>query len=313
MVDEKKAVLAKLGISSQNASCLFTENGSMSISAIANWLSANATARVVLLSPSYFTTKYNLNRLGIEVVEEHLSRDGGNYHWPNGTSIKSPDVLWVTNPVYNTGDYSLEKYAERLIKIADSGVRVVLDETLAITPTHFAGNLIGHKNIVGIYTPHKAVCLNALKFSIVALPQDEEDFFDDWGDILFGGLSGSASAAIKHYISPQFDTYRDAFIRHVEAARSWHAALISQHSDKIETDAGVRGHFLSVYFPQLDAHLGASLPFMEDILEATGAIFIPGSRSSFDPSLGLCFRINLSLDSLQFRGSVARLYKRLAA
>jgi hypothetical protein len=213
--------------------------------------------------------------------------------------------------VYNTGDYSLENSIDAVSAMADRGTLIVLDETLALTPTLFARKLRGKRNVIGIYTPHKSVCINGLKFSIVAFHSDLEDFFDDWGDVLFGGLSISSIAAIAHFVSSEFDRYRDAFLSSIERTRKWHSELLAPYQSRIKTDGVSRGHFLTVYFPSLKAELGTSLPFIEGTIEATGAAFIPGNRSGFDPTSGLCFRVNLAQDSPRFRGALARVYRHL--
>ena len=185
--------------------------------------------------------------------------------------------------------------------------------SLALTPTNVPRALGGHKNFVGIYTPHKALCVNGLKFSIIAFHPDLEDFFDDWADVLFGGLSLSSSAAIGHFLSAEFDNYRNAFICSIETARAWHNDLLAEYEGCIKTDDRSRGHFLTVYFPFIDAKLGNSIPFIEAVIEATGAAFIPGNRSGFNPEAGFCFRVNLAQDSSQFRGALARLYRYLSS
>jgi hypothetical protein len=219
--------------------------------------------------------------------------------------------LWITNPVYNTGVYSLEECANELLTMAEQGTLIVLDETLALTPTVFANVLGGHPNVIGIYTPHKAICVNGLKFSIVTFHSDLEDFFDDWGDVLFGGLSISAVTAISHFLSPEFDAYREAFLTSIERTRGWHNKLLAAYADRIVTDIGSRGHFLTTYFPSVGAALGSSLSFIEATIDATGAAFIPGNRSGFDPAFGFCFRVNLAPDSPKFRGALSRLYHHL--
>jgi hypothetical protein len=147
---------------------------------------------------------------------------------------------------------------------------------------------------------------------MVAFHPSFEYFFDDWADILSGGLSVSACAAIEHFLSKEFDNYQQAFLNLVEDARTWHTKLLASFKHRITTDRSVRGHFITVYFPELDASLGGSLSFIERTIETSGAAFIPGSRSGFDPSLGFCFRVNLAQDSARFRGALNRLYHTLA-
>jgi hypothetical protein len=313
MVEERRSVLTKLGITSDSVAPFFTENGSMSILAVANFLSALSVKTVHVLSPNYFITMYSLEKFGLRALEVPHRDIRENVHWPARLGIKSGDALWLTNPIYNTGSYAIEAQCEEILHLAQSGVRVILDETLAITPTVLAERIIGHRNALGIYTPHKSICLNRLKFSVVAFHADYEDFFDDWGDVLFGGLSASATAAISHFVSSEFDSYRSAFLTQVERARSWHENLVASYKDGIKTDERTRGHFISVYFPGIDAELGTSLPFLKNTIDACGAAFIPGNRSGFDLTLGLCFRINLAQDSAQFRGAIRRLYMHLVS
>jgi histidinol-phosphate/aromatic aminotransferase/cobyric acid decarboxylase-like protein len=312
MVPHKRRIARKLGFDDGAIAALVTENGSMSIVAIANWLLAQGIHAVRLLCPAYFVTGYSLRRVGIQVNELHLQRAKGGYRWPDNLALAPNEALWVTNPVYNTGSYVLEDHAAHVAALADQGTVVVLDEALALTPTQFAKACGGKRRFIGLYTPHKAVCLNSFKFSILIFHPEFDDFFDDWADVLFGGLSASASAATAHFVSKSYDAYRDKFISLVEEARAWHTRVLMTHAGRIQTDAGAQGHFLSVYFPALDPELGTSAPFIAGVIDKTGAAFIPGLRSGFGRDIGFCFRINLAQDSPQFRGAVMRLYNCLA-
>lgn len=69
MIEERHAVLAKLGLISASVAGLFTENGSMSILAIANFLSACSVQNVYLLAPYYFITTHSLEKFGLRVRE----------------------------------------------------------------------------------------------------------------------------------------------------------------------------------------------------------------------------------------------------
>jgi histidinol-phosphate/aromatic aminotransferase/cobyric acid decarboxylase-like protein len=313
MIGNKQAITTKLGFNHSSVASLLTENGSMSIVAVANWLVARGIRAVRVLCPSYFVTAYSLRRVGIQVNRIPLERVAHRYLWPRELHLERDEALWVSNPVYNTGCYSLEERAEWLATISDQGRVVVLDEALALTPTVFATTCNGKRNFVGIYTPHKAICLNSFKFSIVVFNPEFDDFFDDWADVLFGGLSASAVAAAAHFISGEYETYKDRFISLVNDVRAWHTEVIRSYGGRIQTDRLTRGHFLSVYFPGLDATLGSSLPFIVRTIEETGTAFIPGQRSGFGLDLGFCFRVNLAQDSAQFRGGLQRLYRHLTS
>jgi hypothetical protein len=155
--------------------------------------------------------------------------------------------------------------------------------------------------------------VNGLKFSIVVFHPNRGPPFDHWSDVLSGGLSLSAVTAIDHFISERFDQYRREFLTQVEETRTWHTDVLAREAPRAVRDHDVRGHFLTVYFRALTAALSEDLGFLADVLEASGAIFIPGARSGFDPILGFCFRVNLAQDSPQFRGALTRLYRCLSA
>jgi histidinol-phosphate/aromatic aminotransferase/cobyric acid decarboxylase-like protein len=308
MVEERLAVFSKLGLVSTSTAGLFTENGSMSILAVANFLSAASVKHVYVLAPYYFITTHSLEKFGLRVSDIPHRDTRQQASWPTDLQLASGDALWITNPIYNTGNYFIEEQRDLFLGLAESGVRIILDETLAVTPTKLATSLVGHRNVFGIYTPHKSICLNRLKFSLVAFHLDFEDFFDDWGDVLFGGLSASATEAVTHFLSPDFDTYRLRFMTLVDSTRHWHQELLSKYGGRIVTDQNTRGHFISAYIPSIDSELGTSVRFLERVIVASGAAFIPGNRSGFDPALGLSFRVNLARDSAQFRGALRRLY-----
>jgi histidinol-phosphate/aromatic aminotransferase/cobyric acid decarboxylase-like protein len=308
--EERRQIAGKLGFGT-NSAVLVTENGSMSILAAAHWLAARGVTEVRLMMPAYFITSYSLRSFGMKVNEMPLHREGGRYSWPKSIDLRPNEALWVTNPVYNTGYYFLEESAAALATMVANGKTAVVDEALAFTPTTFARECQGTRGFLGIYTPHKAVCLNTFKFSALVFHPDFETFFDDWADIFFGGLSRSSVAATHHFTSGDYDTYLAKFITLIDDARRWHRNLLDKFGGRIETDNATRGHFMSVYFPELAGELGNSLPFIKETIDACGTAFIPGQRSGFPTDVGFCFRINLAQDSVRFRGSLHRLYAQL--
>jgi aspartate/methionine/tyrosine aminotransferase len=309
-----QAVLRKLGFESQNVGALITENGTTSISTVANWLKLHGVAEVTLLSPSYFTTAHSLRRLGMVVKEAPLERSAdGVYQLPAGLDAQPGEALWLTNPVYSTGLYTLEQNCDVLRQIADAGTFIVADESLALRPTAVAQALGGHENFVGIYTPHKSICMNGMKFSAVVAHPRHQPTLEDWADVLSGGLSLSATIAVQHFVTTSFDECRAAFARLLCKTREWHIDLVRGFDGTVAIDSASEGHFIMTYLPRLDAELRHRIDFLEEILAATGCLLIPGFRSGFDERSGFCFRINLARDSDAFRGAVERLYSFLHA
>jgi aspartate/methionine/tyrosine aminotransferase len=304
-----EAVLSKLGFSADRVGALITENGTTSISTVANWLKLNGVTEVTLLTPYYFATSHSLLRLGISVREVALERTaGGAYRLPRDLALQSHQAVWLTNPIYSTGLYSLEASCDLLRQIADAGTIVIADESLALRPTAIARSLGGHDNFVGIYTPHKSICMNGVKFSIVVTRPRHQATLEDWAEVLSGGLSLSAIIAIQHFVTSSFDGYRESFSQLMRKTRDWHVDLVDGFDGAIELDQGSEGHFIMAYVPGLAAKLGSRIDFLAEILQETGCIMVPGFHSGFPERSGFCFRINLARDSEVFRDALGRLY-----
>lgn len=75
----------------------------------------------------------------------------------------------------------------------------------------------------------------------------------------------------------------------------------------IQLDRQVRGQYVTCYVPAVAAQSGDDEDFLWNVAERTGTIFINNTRNRFDPQWGLSFRVNLALDSSQFRSSLVRL------
>src|SRR5579871_3409230 len=308
------AVVKKLGFSAERDAALITENGTSAIAAVANWLKLNGVSEVTLLTPSYYTTRYHLRRLGIVVRERPLIRSAdGTYALPHDLEAGRGRALWLTSPVYSTGVYAREADAATLRRLADQGALIVADEVMALWPTAIAQALGGHRNFVGIYAPHKSICVNGIKFAAIVFHPRQQAAFSDWAEVLSGALGFGAVVAVEHFVSPAFDRYRAEFLALTRQARNWHDGLVAGFGDVIKTDAGSDGHFLMVYVPALDARLGEDINFLGEILEAAGCTVVPAMHSGFDAQCGFCFRINLARDSDDFRAALPKLYKFLQA
>lgn len=303
-------VLGKLGFAGESVGALIAENGTTCIAAVANWLKLNGITEVVLLTPYYFTTPHNMRRLGITVREVPLAcARNGTYALPDDLDLRRGQALWLTNPVYSTGVYALEQHCDALRRMADRGAIIVADEALALRPSALAREFGGHANFVGIYTPHKSVCMNGIKFSAIVFHPRHQAAFADWAEVLSGALSLAAVAAVEHFVSPAFDAYRADFLALTARVRQWHRQLVYSVAGAVEIDAASEGHFLMVYVPALPAQLGHDIDFLAEALEQSGCTLVPGTRSGFDARRGFCFRVNLARDCEVFRDGLRALYE----
>ena len=66
-------------------------------------------------------------------------------------------------------------------------------------------NLKPNKYLFGIYSPHKSLFFNSFKFSAIICDKSNDDFLEQWVDVIGGALPGSCISAIKHFLSPNYD------------------------------------------------------------------------------------------------------------
>jgi hypothetical protein len=298
-------VLRKLGFDGDRHSCLLTSASTSSIVAVVNWLHSLTIDRLVIYGPCYFAVVHACRALNVEVEMRYMVREDGRYRLP---SLPRTDrvALWITNPIYATGQYLHQQDVARLAAHARGGGMVVLDEALAM-PWLAAGRHLGTENAFAcIYSPHKAISVNAFKFSAIVVQKRDEDFFDQWADVLTGSLPASSVAAVNHYLSRSYDEYANVFLDITGKSRRW---LLRQQAQFVMPlfDRDPIGNYVTLFFPDLPADIGYETEFLWTIAQNSGAVFIPAIRSYFDPTLGLGLRVNLALDSPLFRGGLLRL------
>ncbi len=314
--DIKKRICDKLGISLKSKSTLFTPSGSASILNLINCYARNGIDKIVLLNPTYFTVKYALNIYGIHFTDIYLKKDYefGKFYISEKDKkiIEQHSALWLTNPIYCTSVfYDLEtiQYFERLL---DGGMEILSDESDCPIGMELSRYLGKFENFSGIYSPHKSICVNALKFSLICSKLEHQPIFNHWSDVLYGCLSASNRHAMLHFISDNYDHYCQKFNTLISDAKEY-VIQCSAESAYAHIDLEQSGYLMSVYFPCLSSNYTNEQQLLHDIIQQCGVYVIPGSRSKFDPDMGFTFRLNLASDSPQFRTGVSSLIRYLDA
>jgi len=273
-----------------------------------NWLAAIGMKQITVCSPAYFSLFHICRRYGIEISEKFMARSPQGYDLPELTELNQcePGVLWLTNPIYSTGVPIRTEDVKIIACLLEGGWHVIADECLAVQGVELGRSLGHHPRFVGIYAPHKGICINAVKFSAILFNKRNQRFFDHWADILYGCLSISTKAAIAHFLSSNFETYGNMFFERINLAKRFIQSAIRNTPGAL-SDYDSVGCFITCYFPRLKSSLGNDPHFLENVIAASGGSFIPGCRNHFDPALGFNLRINLSRDSTMFRGIFVRL------
>ena len=305
----KSQVLNKLGFSS-NKSVLFTHSGSASIFNCVNMLYFLGVKKIIVFCPAYFTLFHACKTFNIECVPMYLERCEKGYLIDiNQLNVEENTAFWVTNPVYCTSVY-YDKEMISLFKLLLDDNIVVFDESLCMSSMELARELGELKNFIGIYSPHKSVCMNGNKFSVIVANEETQDFLDAWSDILCGCLSTGNDIAISHYLSHNFSQYNSAFLKKI-----LHNKIIIENlcdDTEVTYDKNSYGYLITVFFPNIDAQKGLDINFIKKIMKETGIRFISGKRNHFGDNLGFCFRVNLAAYNEKFHYALKRTFMYLS-
>jgi len=247
----KLKLLSKLGFQSDNRDCLLSHSGSSAIVAMINWLRINGRKRLLIVGPRYFTVPHACAALGVTCSITHFRRVHGSYTLPSdfASVARRFDAVWVTNPVYCTSADIAAEDLRVLSGIAVEGPILILDECLAED-----GRQIGPQmqkaggEIFSIHAPHKAICVNGLKFAALTYDPKWASQFDSWSDVWLGCLPASSELAIEHYLSPNFEVYADSFKAECRQAFAALADIVQRYPG-IELDTQASGYLVSVIGP----------------------------------------------------------------
>jgi len=306
-------VISKLGGVAGLHGGLFTPSSTTSILCVLNWLKSQRKKKILAMCPSYFSLSHACRRFGLTLHRAYMKRSNGGFTLPlaNSRIWREPAVLWLTSPVYGAGVYFSEADMAFIGGLLKSGWTVVADECLALPGQELIRVLGQHINFMSIYSPHKGVCVNGIKFSAVLFNKKYLAFMERWADVWYGGLGCSSSLAIIHFLSPNFKAYQSFFMQAIDRQRK----IVDQLCTKphVETDALAKGHFVSCYFPKLSSRLGNSRSFLEKLVNSTGGSIISGNRSRFGRELGFSFRVNLARGGPGFRPVLARIIEQVSS
>jgi hypothetical protein len=304
-IGASEGIAAAFGYDEAASGALITPSGTVSIVCAVNWIAAMGFKKLNVLFPAYFSLIHICERCGIEVIPHYMPRLSDSFSIPDITA-STPGVVWISNPTYSTGVYYPDTEIEKIRALLELGWYVVADECLALSGLELGRKLSAYPRFIGIYAPHKAICVNAVKFSALCFDIRFQRFFNHWADVLYGCLGLSTRAGVAHYLSDKFQQYQSRFLERLSSPRHFIAG-ICQSTSAASLDVNSIGHFATCYFLTLPALLGDDGIFLKRTINASGASFIPGNRNHFDPTFGFNFRINFGQDSTMFRGAICRL------
>lgn len=295
----KKSILSRIGVTSllDTVPVIFPSS-TISIVNVLNLLSHCGKKKLCILQPSYFSVGPCCEKFGIDYDFEYITFDNYSVQIPIDNIINNRyDCIWITNPIYSAGILLEENCIKQLLSLKETGMMLVFDESLMMHGYEIARNIDFDINTIAIYSPHKSISMNGIKFSAVICNSLYEDFFDHWIDVFSGALSSSNRNAVYHYISDNyFNDCLPQYSNYIENVRTDIKSVIS-HYPYAYTYPNCIGHYMNVFTNISFNSKTQVLRFIENISQKCYTSLIPGIANGYSPKLPFSFRINLTGDN----------------
>lgn len=313
--EDRQQVLQNLGIPShqlQSTMGLLLQSSTISIVNMINLLVHYNYRRLCILQPAYFSVASCCSMFSLEYGTEQISFDHGRPKIPLEKILSGGyDCIWITSPIFCTGYYPDNENISDIARLKSAGLTLVFDESLALPGRELIRTFPVDQKVFAIYSPHKAIAINGLKFAVIACDKCYEDFLEQWVDVFSGALGGSNRDAVFHYISSNFlyDCY-PAYKSYIEETKATIQHTLQQFPFAF-MPANTDGHYISIFTDLIMRGEADLLNLLDDTIQTSMASFIPSTLNGFDSSQGFSFRVNLTGDPIELAGAVSRILQHL--
>ena len=298
-------ILYKLGVRNiQNKMCLLTSSSTNSIINIINYLKLNGYHKICILNPSYFSVEQACKIFNFSYEKKSMSCRYGEYTIPVDYILKNNfDAIWLTSPIYSTSIQYDNSQIAAIYKLIEAHILVIADESLALPGQELCKKIPINQYFFAIYSPHKPLFINSIKFSAIVCPLENDDFLEQWIDVLGGALLQSNLVAIHHYLSPNFQLC-------LNQSMQWYSRSIEVINQILksfpDTYCNIQsiGPYVTIYIPKATKNVN-ELSNIQNIISENFVSYIPGIYNGVDEHY--CFRVNLSLELHQIENALCRI------
>lgn len=299
---QRQQILKKLGVTNpENSMCLLTASGTNTISSVINYLKMHKFKKLAILMPAYFSVEKNCQIYDLTYENVMLRYSKGKYYIPFQYLLENHfDAVWITSPAYSTGVSYKDCQIDIIKKIIANNILVIADETLALPHQLLLAKIPISDYFFSICSPHKPLFINKIKFSALICPKKNDDFLEQWVDIISGSLLSSNLIAIQHFLS---DNFADCLYY----AQQWYEGSINEVRNILN------------YFPNVHCNLDEISPYktiyidspkrsidelkcINNIINTDYVSYIPTVFGEYSG-----FRINLSLDPKDLVNAIYRI------
>lgn len=271
---------------------LLTGSGTASITTIIAYLAEVDVQHLYIFTPAYFTVETVAARFGLSISFIQIIRDRGQYLLPSNVRVDRRSAIWLTFPIYGTSCYIDPLSIAKLIDSLPIDTIAIVDESLAYPDRNGLSATKTIDRAFRISTPHKALCVNGEKVSIITFPPHLADSLNDWSECLAGSIGAAGMRALDFLTSTAFNA---AVRKSRSLIRSLHARMMTAIGvrSSLSVDRETDGHFVMLYWPKLPMSLGRDRKVLAELMTASGAALIPASRNHHPERYGFSFRVNL--------------------
>ena len=245
---------------------------------------------------------------GVEYIN---FKDGCPYLPINAIVNGGYDCVWLTSPLFCTGYYPDDQCLDDIKYLKSLGMTLIFDESLALPGKELIRTFPIDKETFAIYSPHKSLAINGLKFAVIVCDKIYEDFMEQWVDVFAGALSSSNRDAVFHYISPNYITKcYPAYKCYIEKVKSALDNLLVQYPFA-RILANTEGHYINIFTDYMISGRDELLKFINELIHTTFSSVIPSVLNGYHPNNGFGFRVNLTGDYNEICGAVGRIMQYL--
>lgn len=315
--ENRNQVLRSLGIPNDHLPTvmgLLLQSSTIAIVNMINLLVHHHQKRLCILQPAYFSVASCCSMLSLDYGIEQMSFTQGRPQFPLDRILSGGyDCVWITSPIFCTGYYPDETHMRDIAQLRSAGMTIIFDESLALPGKELIRSFPVDHKLFAIYSPHKAISINGLKFAVIVCDKRYEDFLEQWVDVFSGALGSSNRDAVFHYLAPNyiencFPTY-ERYIRETKEA----VERVVEQFPFVSMLPNTEGHYVSI-FTDLNVQGGSSIRnFLERTIQTSMASFIPSELNGFAPEQGFGFRVNLTGDTAELAGAVGRILQHFDA
>jgi len=205
------------------------------------------------------------------------------------------NAFWFTSPVNSSSIYFTDQVKSGIQQLLNAGKIIILDESLCENGRELSRTFGVQENLIYIYSPHKALGIQGIKFSALVAHKKFYDTINSMIDSYGGSLSYSSQQGMFHFASKNFDEclslYKKFWVHNLSVARN----IVASYSFATILPE-TAGHYAMVF---TDRRLKDTdfIGTMKHLMKETGYFIYPGSMHGFDSKKRFCFRINLLLET----------------